>query len=706
MIAGFISGVGKRMAPRFRISLMALTDFSQSPPVKAEMRPMHRTGMWQGFGLILAVWTMLAISACGSGESFFFEDHDGEPPYSRERYKLRPLDTITVKFNNAPKLNEYRVPIRPDGMITIQTVGDLRAVGLTPDELGRKIESHAVQTGVLLSRDKRRLNPVYVKLDSTSLPSLWNYFFPKDERSYRLQSGDVISVKFAASRALSESGILIGPDGMICIHAIGEIQAAEITPADLGTRIETKLIEAGILDKNEARKCRMITVHVERMSPPFRSSSVWDNRDRYKLRIGDLVSTKFLFENRMNQSIMLVRPDGMVTVHPIGDVPAAGLTLGQIARKINDRFGRPVSPAKSISSVMKDFQIVRVALGHSSFSALPLPPWLESSDNDHKLTSFQSIRFRFIWDPRYTLKKLTVCRDGTVALPPIGKIKASGLSLKELSTNIEGAFELCNALMALFHGVAQNESQSYPDILVQNPHSEVNSKRDIKKNSISFPRITVAINRLPLAPVRSESHLEQEDYKLRIGDRIAIRFLLDAASNAEIAIHSGMIALCRGETALGDISATGLTPQEVALRIQSVFQYINHCYISCILNDYPLPCSQRSAQATVNLRNCIKPSLLFRLRPQSDSYKLKAGDVITIRVAPQLGLKDSTLLVRPDGAITLDAIGDTTAAGLAPADLGQKIEEKLVEAGFSTNASAEEARTKWHLVTVHVDKWK
>ena len=49
-------------------------------------------------------------------------------------YRLAPGDLIDVKFPYHPEENE-RVPVRPDGRIGLQVIGDVMAAGLTVKEL-------------------------------------------------------------------------------------------------------------------------------------------------------------------------------------------------------------------------------------------------------------------------------------------------------------------------------------------------------------------------------------------------------------------------------------------------------------------------------------------------------------------------------------------------------------------------------------------
>jgi protein involved in polysaccharide export with SLBB domain len=60
-------------------------------------------------------------------------------------YRLAPGDLIDVKFPYHPEENE-RVPVRPDGQISLQVTGDVRAAGLTVKELEDRIVEKATTT--------------------------------------------------------------------------------------------------------------------------------------------------------------------------------------------------------------------------------------------------------------------------------------------------------------------------------------------------------------------------------------------------------------------------------------------------------------------------------------------------------------------------------------------------------------------------------
>ena len=59
-----------------------------------------------------------------------------------------------------------------------------------------------------------------------------------------------------------------------------------------------------------------------------------------------------------------------------------------------------------------------------------------------------------------------------------------------------------------------------------------------------------------------------------------------------------------------------------------------------------------------------------------DSYVIGASDVLSVTVWKQPDLS-GTLLVRPDGMVSMSLLGDILAAGLTPLQLGDLIETKL-----------------------------
>src|SRR5258705_6671938 len=60
------------------------------------------------------------------------------PPPAREvsaPYVIKAGDTLDIRFYKTPELNLLKVPVRPDGKISLDLVGDVQAAGLQPREL-------------------------------------------------------------------------------------------------------------------------------------------------------------------------------------------------------------------------------------------------------------------------------------------------------------------------------------------------------------------------------------------------------------------------------------------------------------------------------------------------------------------------------------------------------------------------------------------
>src|SRR5689334_11318533 len=80
------------------------------------------------------------VAACGSHKqslpSIPTLEQSTVPPVE-STYLLHAGDQLAIKFYHNPELNEEKLAIRPDGMISLQLIGDVPAAGLTPAALGQ-----------------------------------------------------------------------------------------------------------------------------------------------------------------------------------------------------------------------------------------------------------------------------------------------------------------------------------------------------------------------------------------------------------------------------------------------------------------------------------------------------------------------------------------------------------------------------------------
>ncbi|HVN86580.1 MAG TPA: polysaccharide biosynthesis/export family protein [Candidatus Binatia bacterium] len=59
-----------------------------------------------------------------------------------DAYRLQPGDLLRVKFLYHPEM-DVKLPVRPDGKITLQDVGEIEATGMTADELAQVIRQRS-----------------------------------------------------------------------------------------------------------------------------------------------------------------------------------------------------------------------------------------------------------------------------------------------------------------------------------------------------------------------------------------------------------------------------------------------------------------------------------------------------------------------------------------------------------------------------------
>lgn len=87
-------------------------------------------------------------------------------------------------------------------------------------------------------------------------------------------------------------------------------------------------------------------------------------------------------------------------------------------------------------------------------------------------------------------------------------------------------------------------------------------------------------------------------------------------------------------------------------------------------------------------------------KPAGGAYKLKVGDRLQVAFILEPDLNQPSVIVRPDGMITLPGIGDVQAAGKMPQTLAKDIEEKYIRVGIFRRPA--QGKRDYQLVTVSV----
>ncbi len=95
--------------------------------------------------VFLMVLPALLIGCTGTGGYLAPEDRPPESaPGAEAQYRLGEGDVITVSVWKNPDLS-VRVPVRPDGYVSVPLVGDVLAGGKTPAEIARDTEGKLQQ---------------------------------------------------------------------------------------------------------------------------------------------------------------------------------------------------------------------------------------------------------------------------------------------------------------------------------------------------------------------------------------------------------------------------------------------------------------------------------------------------------------------------------------------------------------------------------
>jgi len=158
--------------------------------------------------LVSYLFTLVTISGCASSKVSILQPNDIVAMNSRnesEAYILWPGDTVAVKLLYNNELNDD-VVVRPDGMISLQPIGDIQAAGLKPSQLDSVLT-------------RKFSNVLHV-----------------------LSEGNKIAVKFPNNDKFNDE-FIIRPDGTISLQQVGDVKAAGLTPAQLTSLLIDKYSE-------------------------------------------------------------------------------------------------------------------------------------------------------------------------------------------------------------------------------------------------------------------------------------------------------------------------------------------------------------------------------------------------------------------------------------------------------------------------------
>ncbi len=85
--------------------------------------------------VMLMLMLMLVVGGCSSGPPA----KPPPPPEPAGPYVIQPGDTLGLRFERNPELNEEALIVRPDGMISPQLIEEVQAAGLTAKALSAEL---------------------------------------------------------------------------------------------------------------------------------------------------------------------------------------------------------------------------------------------------------------------------------------------------------------------------------------------------------------------------------------------------------------------------------------------------------------------------------------------------------------------------------------------------------------------------------------
>ena len=121
--------------------------------------------------------------------------------------------------------------------------------------------------------------------------------------------------------------------------------------------------------------------HVDSISiAPYALS---DSGYKYIIQPGDTIEVKFFYSQDLNDNV-LVRPDGNISLQLVDDVYAAGLTVGELDKKLTKLYSNKLPDGADVSVIMRGFSDERVYISGEVSNP-------GEYDLKHKLTALQAI---------------------------------------------------------------------------------------------------------------------------------------------------------------------------------------------------------------------------------------------------------------------------------------------------------------------------
>jgi len=162
--------------------------------------------------------------------------------------------------------------------------------------------------------------PEYRVRVNDSLEFVYYQTRKRTANAYRLYVGDTIRISSATDETINQPSLIVLSDGTVSLPLVGQVRAAGKTVAEL----QAELNELYLQYLNDPS----ILVQIVEGDTPLRD-------------VIAAVDASFGQGGRIRQAT--VSPDGTIQLPVVGTVPAVGLTLEEIRREVNARYGERVA---------------------------------------------------------------------------------------------------------------------------------------------------------------------------------------------------------------------------------------------------------------------------------------------------------------------------------------------------------------------------
>jgi len=209
-----------------------------------------------------------------------------------------------------------------------------KAQALTPESAAGK-DGYQVLDGVPVER-----LPEYRLGAGDVLEIVYHIQYSKDQREYRLEVQDKINVMFPFQPQFNTS-VVVRTDGRVSLPLVGDVMAASRTPvelsADLGKRYAKYIINPNV------------TVSVQEFNAKI-----------------DELKKAITTAQRGQSKVAPITPDGQISLPLIGTMQAAGLTVRQLEKMINERYSGAIQDLQTTLVVNEIHHMKFYVLGEVS----------------------------------------------------------------------------------------------------------------------------------------------------------------------------------------------------------------------------------------------------------------------------------------------------------------------------------------------------